>query len=123
MAKTALDLTAEQLQAYRPGKELDERLMTEQWKLAWEVARMAAHLLREGFGANRIVVFGSLAKRAWFTSRSDIDLAAWGIPTSKFYRAVATVTGISPDFEVNLVDPEDCRLAIRQVIEREGIDL
>jgi hypothetical protein len=41
----------------------------------------------------------------------------------QFYRAVAAVTGVSPDFEVDLVDPEGCRSAVRQFIEREGIDL
>jgi len=87
------------------------------------VARIAARLLCEGFGATRVVAFGSLVHRAWFTPWSDIDLAAWGVPADQFYRAVAAVTGVSPDFEVDLVDPEGCRPAVRQFIEREGIDL
>jgi len=68
-----------------------------------------------------VVAFGSLAHRAWFSSWSDIDLAAWGIPPDQFYRAVAAVTGINSEFEVDLVDLEGCRPAVRQFIEREGI--
>ncbi len=123
MARTALDLTAEELQAYRPSKEPDEPQVGERWEQAWKVARSAARLLRERFGATRVVAFGSLAHRAWFSPWSDIDLAAWGIPADQFYRAVAAATGISPDFEVDLVDPEDCRPAVRRLIEHEGIDL
>ena len=123
MARTALDLTAEELQAYRPDREPDERLETELRERAWEVTRAAARLLRETFGATRVVVFGSLAHRAWFNLWSDIDLVAWGIPADQFYRAVAAVTGLSPDFRVDLVDLETCRPAMRRFIEREGIDL
>jgi hypothetical protein len=36
---------------------------------------------------------------------------------------VAAVTGISPDFEVDLVDPDGCRPGFRQRIEQEGMDL
>ena len=123
MARTALDLTSEELRSYRPDREFDDRQMAERRKQAWEFARMAARLLRERFGATRVVTFGSLAHGNWFSPWSDIDLAAWGIPADQFYRAVAAVTGISPDFRMDLVDPEDCRQSVRQSIEIEGIDL
>lgn len=123
MAKTVLDLNAEELHSYRPGSKVNVWQGAEQWEQAWEVARTATRLLREKFRATRVVVFGSLVHRAWFTPWSDIDLAAWGIPATQFYRAVAAVTGISPDFEVNLVDLEGCRPTVRKVIEREGVDL
>jgi len=70
-----------------------------------------------------VVAFGSLAHPAWFSPWSDMDLAAWGIPADQFYRAVAAATGFSPDFEVDLLDPEGCRPTVREFIEREGIDL
>jgi predicted nucleotidyltransferase len=87
------------------------------------VARAAAKVLREQFGATRVVAFGSLAHRDGFTLWSDIDLAAWGITPGAFYRAVAVVTGISPEFKVDLVAPEDCQPTLRHVIEREGVAL
>lgn len=123
MAKTALHLTVEELQGYRPNREPSEWQETERWERAWKVARMAAQRLREAFGARRVVAFGSLAHRDWFSSWSDVDLAAWGIPDDQFYRAVASVTGLSSDFEVDLVDAESCRPALRRFIEREGVDL
>jgi len=123
VTKTALALTTEEWRAYRPNVEIDEKRVAERWERAWKVAHAAARLLRQKFGATRVVVFGSLVHRAWFTPWSDIDLAAWGIPPDTFYQAVAVVTGISPEFEVDLIAPEDCRPALCQIIEQEGIDL
>ena len=123
MARTALDLTASELRAYRPAGQPVGQQVTGRWERAWEVAHIAARLLRERFGAARVVAFGSLVHRAWFGPWSDIDLAAWGLPPDRFYQAVAAVTGLSPDFEVDLVDPEGCRPAVRRSIEREGIEL
>lgn len=122
MAGTALDMTAEELRPYRPDRGPEEWVETERWKRAWEVAHGAARLLREAFGAGRVVAFGSLAHRAWFSPSSDIDLAAWGIPADQFYRAVA-VAGISPDLQVDLVEPNGCRRALRESIEHERLDL
>jgi len=123
MSKTALTLSAEARGTYHPGAQSDERISPERWEQAWEVARLAARLLRERFDATRVVAFGSLAHRAWFTPWSDIDLAAWGIQPDAFYRAVALVTGLSSEFEIDLVPPEDCQPTLRQVIEREGVEL
>jgi len=115
--------------AYRPGdppQSLSASLSTtaEDFRLqAWEVARRAARLLREKYEATRVVLFGSLAHEAWFTPDSDIDLAAWGIPAERFYRAVAEVTGMSPIFKIDLVDGETCRASLRAVLEREGVEL
>ncbi|MBL7200548.1 MAG: nucleotidyltransferase domain-containing protein [Anaerolineae bacterium] len=123
MTKTALALTREEWQAYRPGAKVDKPQASERWERAWLVAEAAAETLRERFGATRVVAFGSIAHRDWFTPWSDIDLAAWGIPPEAFYRAVAAVTGISPEFRVDLVASEDCRPAIRRAIEQEGVAL
>ena len=121
MGKTALVLSRKEWQAYRPGSKVVEKLDPERWDRAWGVARTAADLLRERFGATHVVVFGSLAREEWFTRWSDIDLAAWGIPPDAFFRAVAAVTGLSAEFKVDLVDPHDCRPEMRRVIEREGV--
>ena len=123
MTRTAVALSAEEQRSYRPGVQVDEEMVKERWKRAWQVAQQAADLLRERFGATRVVVFGSLAHRSWFTPWSDIDLAAWGIPPDAFYRAVALVTRLSPEFEIDLVESAECRPALQRVIEREGIEL
>ena len=123
MAKTALDLSQEEMRSYQPVRETDDRYSAERWEQAWETARTAAKLLRETFGATRVAAFGSLARRSSFGHWSDIDLAAWDIPADRFYRAVAAVTGLSPDFELDLVDPAGCQPSVRSAIERDGIDL
>ena len=87
------------------------------------MARAAADLLRREFGATRVAAFGSPAHREWFTPWSDVDLAAWGIEPDAFYRAVAAVTGLSSEFKVDLVAPEDCPPAVLRAIVQEGVDL
>ena len=123
MGRTALDLTRKEWRAFRPGARASESLDRERWERAWGVARAAAEILREQFGATRVAAFGSLAHRDGFSSWSDIDLAAWGIPSERFYRAVAAVTGSSLEFQVDLVAPEDCAPELQRAIEREGIAL
>jgi predicted nucleotidyltransferase len=121
MGKTALELSEKEWQAYRPGSRIIKEPTLDRLDRAWGVARAAAEVLRSRFGATRVVVFGSLTHDESFTRWSDIDLAAWGIPPDAFFRAVAAVTGLSAEFKVDLVDPYDCRPALRQAIEREGV--
>lgn len=121
MGKTALELSKKEWQAYRPGSRVAWESSPERLDRARAVVRTAADLLRTRFGATRVVVFGSLAHEDSFTRWSDIDLAAWGIPPDAFFRAVAAVTGLSAEFKVDLVDPEDCRPALRRAIDREGV--
>ena len=126
MPKTALELTAQEWRAYRPGTSpgrSSEAQTEKRQQQAWLVARQAAQLLRREFGASKVVVFGSLARGGRFGPWSDIDLAAWDIPADRFYRAVAAVTGLSFDFKVDLLELETCKPALRHVVEREGIEL
>ena len=123
MGRTALDLTREEWRAFRPGAKANSPQVAERWERAWRVAQAAAELLREQFGATRVVAFGSLAHRDAFNLWSDTDLAAWGIAPEEFYRAVAVVSGSSSEFRVDLVDPEDCAPTLRHAIEKEGVAL
>jgi predicted nucleotidyltransferase len=123
MDRTALVLTRDEWQAYHPGARVEPDRDLARWERALEVARVAADVLRRRFGATQVVAFGSLVCQDCFGPWSDIDLAARGIPSDLFYRAVATVTGISAEFKIDLVAPEDCRPALRRAIEREGITL
>jgi predicted nucleotidyltransferase len=90
---------------------------------AWKIAKMAAHILHGKFSAQRVTVFGSLAEGHSFNSNSDIDIAAWGINASKYYKAVADVNELSCDFSIDLVDPVDCYESVRKSVEICGIDL
>ena len=125
MAKTVLELSPEELKKYslKPKRRLGiaetRRLRTR----AMRQARKAADLLKREFGATRVVLFGSLAHRSWFTPWSDIDLAVWGIAPKDFYRAVGTVSDMKSEFKIDVVDPETCRPFVREEIAEDGIDL
>ena len=99
--------------------------MTGRWERAWEVARSAASLLKEQFGATKVVAFGSLVRRVWFTPWSDVDLAVWGVPSEKFFWAVGAVMDLGADagFKVDLIDPAECSASLFLTIQSEGIQL
>lgn len=126
MPKTALELTPQDWQEFRPSTRPEKNYqpsVQRHREEAWRVAREAARLLYEKYRAKKVVVFGSLIHPAWFSLESDIDLAAWGIPPELFYQAVAALAGMSAVFRIDLVDPESCRASLRTVIESEGIEL
>jgi predicted nucleotidyltransferase len=90
---------------------------------AWEVARQAACLLRESFGATRVIAFGSLAHGAWFGPHSDLDLAAEGIPPEAFWRAWCALDHVDPTFEIDLVAIEEASERLREEVAEYGVSL
>ena len=90
---------------------------------AWNVAKEAATLLKNDFRASKVAVFGSLTDLSAFTLWSDVDLAVWGVPESRFYAAVGAVTDLTSDFKIDLVDAADCRESLKKSIEFEGIEI
>lgn len=111
------------LRTARRRAQAERRALTERRQRAWELARRAARLLHKRYDVHRIVVFGSLVHEGRFTSRSDVDLAVWGIPWPDYLHALGEVLDLDPEIEVNLVDIASCRPAIREAIEQEGVDL
>jgi len=130
MAKTALEITPEERLAYRPCAAIQQREgiksrkeVEERWQRAQLLARQAAKRLREQFAVSRVILFGSAVRQPWFTPWSDVDLAVWGLPPERFYAAVASVTGLSDEIRIDLVDPEQCSRVLRMTIERDGMEL
>jgi uncharacterized protein len=127
MSRTALDLSPEEWRQYRPFQASPHGDLTASAQArredALKTAKQAAQMLRDSYGAKKVVLFGSLSASSGFGRYSDIDLAAWGVPPGDFYRAVAAVTGISDQFNIDLIDPDNCRLSIREAIFTEGIEL
>ncbi len=129
MGKTILELTSEERRIYHPSsviaqrKRVGDKQLDARWEQAQKLANKVAELLRKNFGATKVILFGSLLNRAWFTQWSDIDLAAWGIPKERYFAAVAYVTGLSQDFRIDLIDPETCRPNLLEVINKEGIEI
>lgn len=91
-------------------------------------ARLGAHLLKEQFGAQRVVLFGSLLDHRHMSWRSDIDLAVWGLAEKDFFRAGAALDRIihenGYDFPpVDLVEVQHAKPCILEAIEEEGLEL
>ncbi len=124
---TALDLTSEELHIYqvaaRRRQKQERRELAHREKRAWELARRAAALLREQFGATRVVVFGSLVHEGTFTLWSDVDIAAWSIRLQDTFLAIGAVMDLAPEVQVNLVDVATCSPSLLTIIKREGVQL
>ena len=84
---------------------------------------LAIPVLKEQFGAVRVVVFGSLAHGAWFHSESDIDLAVAGIAPELFWRAWCALDRVSEGFEINMMALEGAPESLRQEIEMRGVEV
>jgi predicted nucleotidyltransferase len=122
-------MTAEERGSYQPSLaiagrrwETDDQLNA-RWEQARKVARQASELLRTQFNATRVILFGSLSHRRFFTPWSDIDLAVWGIPKERFFAAVSAVISISEEFKIDIVDPETCQTNLLKAIEENGIEI
>jgi uncharacterized protein len=118
------ELSPETLAAYRATAQrrwqAKQAMLALRKARAMAVARQAARLLQAEFGATQVWLFGSLAHGAWFSPSSDIDLAAWGIPATAYFRAVAHLQDLSPEFRIDLVTMEQCKPALRELIWAEG---
>lgn len=118
-----LNISPEKMAEYRAGarqreaarqKQLDARFAH-----AWETARQGAALLKAQFQAEKVVVFGSLLDRKLFHQRSDIDLAAWGIPQEKYLRALGCLLDMTTEFSIDLVRVEEAPERLRLRIEND----
>ena len=120
--RTAKDLSPEELAKYRrrldqrfKNRKVDEALL----QRAWQTAHRIAATLYEDFSATQVAVFGSLAEPESFSKWSDIDIAIWGIPNDKYFRASSVASDISGLFKVDLVDFESCKGVFRERIQRQ----
>jgi uncharacterized protein len=118
-------ISPSQLKVFRTAARKREAVLKiqleERRQRAWIIAHEAAGILKEEFGASRVVAFGSLLQPNRFHLSSDIDLAVWDI--KDYFRAVARLMDIDPEFEFDLVPFEDARIGIIDAISREGLDL
>jgi uncharacterized protein len=117
----------EAMARYRRGalaREAAHQRETEQRRqAAWDLARRAAQLLREEFGATQVIAFGSLAHGAWFGARSDIDLAVEGIPAEAFWRAWCALDRLGGSADIDLVAIESAPDGLREEITHQGVRL
>ncbi|ETX04935.1 nucleotidyltransferase family protein [Candidatus Entotheonella palauensis] len=124
---TTPGITPQEIAAYRATarqrQEREQRELIQRQERAWELAQRAASYLKTQYGADRVMVFGSLVRPGCFTPWSDVDIAAWGLSPKDTFRAIGAMMDLDTDIEINLVDIGTCRPELLIFIEREGIEL
>jgi predicted nucleotidyltransferase len=118
-------IPAEQMERYkqtaRQRWQAEKTQQAARRRRAWELAHQAAELLKAEYGVQQVVAFGSLTQPDRFTLRSDVDLAAWGLTSANWLRAMSAVRNLSTEIELNLVDVTCCSPELLAAIEREGV--
>ncbi|MEO1126358.1 MAG: nucleotidyltransferase domain-containing protein [Cyanobacteria bacterium J06639_16] len=119
-------LTAEQMAPYRAGAMQRAKQKRQQQLARYHqgrsVAEQAAQHLKTRWGASKVVLFGSLLTPDNVHSRSDIDLAVWGLPEADYLSALADLLDLDPDFSIDLVEADYASPNLLRAIQA-GIDL
>ncbi len=87
------------------------------------LAEAGAKLLRDRYGARHVILFGSLVGDGYFHQHSDIDLAVEGIDEVQYYRAVADLLALDPDFQFDLVMIEEAGPELKEIIRSQGVEI
>lgn len=83
----------------------------------------AVDALKHRFGVRKVILFGSLAHRAWFASDTDVDLAVEGLRVQDYWEAWRVAEDIIGDRSVDMVEIEKVKPSLKQSILRNGIEL
>lgn len=123
----SLNISSRQMAVYRAAaqqrRQQKEYQLALRYRRAWDVARQAAVILKEQFGAQRVALFGSTLLAQRFHQHSDVDLAVWGLDKKLYYRAVARLQDIEPTISIDLVEAELASPALLAAIEKKGATL
>lgn len=84
-------------------------------------AAAAARILKDRFGARRVRLFGSLARRDQVEG-FDIDIAVEGVPPHLFFKACAAADQVVTR-RLDVIDVAEAPPLLRARIEEDGIDL
>lgn len=127
MDPIAHDVPPEQMAVYRASalRRVRRRQQAmKRWReRAWGVARAAAELLKAEYGAQRVILFGSLARNDPLSLHSDVDLAVWGLDERTYYRVVSRLLDLDPMVKVDLIMGEQAPRGLLEAIEGEGVAL
>lgn len=121
-----IPISPEQLEKYRASarqqQQARKQRMLERQQRGRQVAQQGAQLLKQAFGATRVVLFGSMVKPQRVHAESDLDLAVEGLSDERYLTAVAALLDLS-DFSVDLLQLEHVPPRIRDNIAQQGIEL
>jgi predicted nucleotidyltransferase len=123
ISRTVSELTPAELDVYRKALRNRKRVKTlapERLKCARKVARKAAKILKEQFGVEKVVLFGSTVQPRLFHIHSDVDLAVWGLDENLYFRAQGVLLSIDPEINVDLIEFEFASPRMQEIILRDG---
>ncbi|APC09522.1 nucleotidyltransferase family protein [Neomoorella thermoacetica] len=89
--------------------------------LAWQKAREVASFLRDVYGVQQVILYGSLA-RGDFQKMSDIDLYIRGFE-GPYWQMLARAGRLAAPFDVSIVCAEDALPSLQEEVAREGAEL
>ncbi len=92
-------------------------------KEAMQRAKEIALLLKERYGVRKIILFGSLVKKAYLHKRTDIDLLVEGLPEELFLKAGAEAMKLASPYDVDIIPLERASKFIIEKALEEGIEL
>jgi uncharacterized protein len=126
MDRTVSSLSPKDLASYR--RSLKKRLHSSKtdgvrFERAKKIAQRATSILKERFGVNRVVLFGSVVEPKRFHANSDIDLAVWDLSGREYFQAVGVLQSLDPDFKIDLISFHEALPALQEVILRDGKEL
>lgn len=123
MPRTVSALSSIELDSYRKSLNNRKKIKSNsstRLTHARKVARRAAMILRKQFGVMEVVLFGSMTNPSLFHSRSDVDIAVWGLTGNAYYRAVGILQSLDPEIGVDVIAFEEASPALQEVIRRDG---
>ena len=120
-------ISPEKMAAYRRTarrkQQEKQRIHAERRERAIAMAGKAAQVLREIYGAESVMLFGSLARGGVFDHRSDVDLAVTGLAERHYFRAVSHLLDLNPEIDVDLVRMETAPSGLAEAVRKEGVPL
>ena len=90
---------------------------------ALEKAKKITKMIRARYGAHRVILFGSLCRRGYIHSGSDIDLLVEGMSKDDLFLAGFDASMMAKPFEVDIIPAESAEKTLLQTARREGIEL
>lgn len=122
-SRTVGNLSPAELDFYRKALRNRTRIKSqapERLARARKIARLAAKILKEKFGVEKVALFGSTLRPSLFHLRSDVDLAVWGLDENQYFRALGVLLEIDPEISVDLIEFEFASPRMQETILRDG---
>ena len=101
--------------------EHQQKMARQRAQKAYESLPKLVRILSDKYGAERVILFGSLAREE-FRINSDIDLAVSGMAGENYFKALGHLLMESP-YSCDLVTIEDAPDLLKQRIEEDGVIL